>query len=292
MSPFTEEYPWMTETRFMGPARVLEIEESESYIQIQMENAHDDNVVRARKAIAGPLHPGDNVLVMGENPDNLYIIGILELQTENKSSGNRIVLEGGTQAARDGQSISIYSRKKELLFEYNEKNGKTRINLESGDIEFISRNGNISFAAGKDILLNGKTVGITSRSGTVVGNLDSQGNLNSALSMKKDELSLESSAIGVTAKQGELRIDETAFTGKKITANIGLVKLVSDRLETLAQTVMSRAKNVYRTVEELCQLKTGRMRTLVKNTFHLKSKNAMLKSEEDFKVRADKIHLG
>ena len=292
MSPFTEAYPWMTETRYLGPARVLEIEEPGAYIQVQMENVHDNNVARTRKAIAGPLHPGDHVLVMGEDPDHLYIIGILEQQTVNKSSGNRIVLEGGTQAARDGQCLSVYSRKKELLFEYDEKKGKALINLESGDIEFVTRNGSISLAAGKDILLNGQTVGITSRSGTVVGNLDSQGNLNSALSIKKDELSLESTAIGMTAKQGELRIDETAFTGKNFTANIGLVKIISERLETVIQTVMSRAKNVYRTVEELCQIKTGRMRTLVKNTFHLKSKNAMLKSDEDFKVRAEKIHLG
>jgi hypothetical protein len=49
---------------------------------------------------------------------------------------------------------------------------------------------------------------------------------------------------------------------------------------------------MYNTVEQLSQLKTGRMRTLVKSTFHLKAKNSMLKSEEDFKVRAEKIHLG
>jgi len=294
MSQFSETYPWITETRYVGPARVIEIEESGSYINVQLEDDFENKVIRARKAIqsSNQVQPGDSVLVMGEDPDHMYIIGILEEKTVSKSSTDRIFLEGGTQAARNGQSISVYSRKKELLFEYDEKNGKARINLDSGDIEFITRNGNINFAAGKDILLNGQTVGITSRSGTVVGTADSSGKIHSAFSVKEGELSLESPAIGLKAQKVELQINETSFEGKKFTANIGLVKLIIDRMETVVQTVMSRAKNVYRTVEELCQLKTGRMRTLVKNTFHLKSKKSMLKTDEDFKVRAEKIHLG
>ncbi len=292
MSPFTEEYPWMTETRYLGPALVLEIEESGSYIQVQMENVHDNNVARARKAIAGPLHRGDSVLVMGEDPDHLYIIGLLEQEAVNKSSGNSIILEGGTQAARDGQCISVFSRKKELLFEYDEKNGKARINLESGDIEFITRNGNIRFAAGKDILLNGQTIGITSRTGMVMGVLDKLGKLKSALTMKANDLQLNSQEVAIEAQKGNLQINETTITGKKLDANFESSKITTNRLETVAHTIISKAKNIYNTVEQLSQLKTGRMRTLVKNTFYLKSKKSMLKSDEDFKVRADKIHLG
>jgi hypothetical protein len=292
MSPFTENYPWLTDTRYLGPARVLEIQESGSYIQVQLENASDNKVIRARKAIAGQLHPGDSVLVMGEDPDHLYIIGLLEQKGVNTSSGNRIVLDGGTQAARDGQSLKIFSRKKELLFEYDEKNGKAKINLESGDIEFVTRNGNISFAAGKDILLHGQTIGITSRTGMVMGVLDKLGKLKSALTMKANDLQLNSEEVAIEAQKGDLRINETAITGKKLDANFDSSKITTNRLETIAQTIISKAKNMYNTVEQLSQLKTGRMRTLVKNTFHLKAKNSMLKSDEDFKVRAEKIHLG
>ena len=67
---------------------------------------------------------------------------------------------------------------------------------------------------------------------------------------------------------------------------------IVDRLETLAGTVVEKAKNAYRTVERLAQLKTGRMRTLVDETYQFKSKKAFLKSEDDFKIKGDKIHLG
>jgi len=65
-----------------------------------------------------------------------------------------------------------------------------------------------------------------------------------------------------------------------------------ERFETLAETVIQKAKNVYRTVERLTQLRTARLRTLVDETYQLKSRNAFVKTEEDFKVRADHIYLG
>ncbi len=292
MSELTENYPWMTQTRYMGPALVLEVEESGSYIHLQLENDFENKEIRARKAISENVNPGDTVLIMGDDPDQIYIIGILEQRTVKESSTNRILLEGGTHATQAGQSLKVFSRKKELLFEYDEKNGKAIINMESGDIEFITHNGNINFAAGKDILLNGKTVGITSRAGTVIGSTNSEGEINTSVSVNNGELSLESQTFEVKAQKGELTIEDSTYTGKKMNANIGFVKFITDRIETSAKTIKSKAKNVYRTVEELYQMKSGRMRTIVKNTFHMKSKKSMLKSDEDFKIRAEKIHLG
>ncbi len=67
---------------------------------------------------------------------------------------------------------------------------------------------------------------------------------------------------------------------------------IVQRLETLAETLVEKARNAYRTVEQLAQLRTGRLRTLVDQTFQLKSRKAFLKSEEDFKIKGEKIHLG
>jgi len=67
---------------------------------------------------------------------------------------------------------------------------------------------------------------------------------------------------------------------------------VVDRMETLTGTLVEKARNAYRTVEQLSQLRTGRMRTLVDQTFHLRSRKAFLKSDEDFKIKGEKIHLG
>ncbi len=292
MSELTENYPWMTDTRYMGPAHVLDVDESGSYIYVQLENDFEDHEIRARKAISCQLYSGDKVLVMGEDPDHTYIIGVLEQKAVEEPAVNRIILDDGTQAAGEGHSVKVYSRKKELLFEYDEKTGKARVNLESGDMEFVTRNGNINFVAGKDILLNGQTVGITSRTGIVMGVLDKLGKLKSALIIKSNNIQMNSPEVSIEAQKGDIEISETTITSKNLTANIDTSKLTINRMETVVQTIISKAKNIYSTVEQLSQLKTGRMRTLVENTFHLRSKKTMLKSEDDFKVRAEKIHLG
>jgi len=82
------------------------------------------------------------------------------------------------------------------------------------------------------------------------------------------------------------------MNSRKLTAHVGYAKLVFNRLETFADTIVEQAKNVYRTVSQLTQLRTGRMRTLVDETYQFKANKAFMKSEEDFKIKGEKIYLG
>ena len=60
----------------------------------------------------------------------------------------------------------------------------------------------------------------------------------------------------------------------------------------MAESMIEKARNVYRTVEQLSQLKAGRVRTLVASTFFFRTRKAFIHSEEDYKIKAEKIHLG
>jgi hypothetical protein len=105
-------------------------------------------------------------------------------------------------------------------------------------------------------------------------------------------MELKSVQLNIAARKAELQLDETQLEGKKLTGSIKSVKLAMKRCETLAETVIAKAKNVYRTVEELSQLKTGRLRNLVSRTYQLRSKTTLMKAEEDFNIDGEKINLG
>ena len=60
----------------------------------------------------------------------------------------------------------------------------------------------------------------------------------------------------------------------------------------VVETLIERASNSYRTVEELSQVTAGRMRALVSGLYQVRSKTANLRSEEVFKIDGEKIHLG
>ena len=298
MSNIAENYPWMIETRYLGPAQVLGRDDTGNRVRLRLKGALEDAESWATVAINGSadLNPGDTALVIGEDLNDLYIIGILNQKQIKTSPAKKITLQGGTCAEvtemPGTQTLQVRSKKQELLFEYDEKNGKARVNLDSGDLEFATKNGNIAFVSGRDILLNGDSVGITSRSGIVMGMMDAFGKIRSSITLKPDKMRLSSPNVGINAQCGEIKIDETVYSGKKFSAKVEFSKLVIGRMETVARTVIQKAKNVYETVEQLSQLKTGRLRTLVQSTYHLKSKKSFLKSEQDFKVRAEKIHLG
>jgi hypothetical protein len=73
---------------------------------------------------------------------------------------------------------------------------------------------------------------------------------------------------------------------------MGHVRLVAEKLETVAGSIMEKAKNVYRSTENLSQHRAGRIRMLIDSSFHLKSRTSVLKSSESVKVDAENINLG
>jgi hypothetical protein len=265
MSNLAEKYPWMQETRYLGKARVVQTDEKSGRTMVRLSGTAVNAEVWALMAIASQqrLTPGDTVLVAGEDFDEMYIIGLLKTSTHLPET---ITLSGGTSAEASGkpgeQKMKVFSAKQELLFEYDEAKGKARVNMPTGDLEFVTEKGDISFRSGRNISFHGNHV-----------------------VMKTHE-------IGVSAQKGDLRIEETVYTGRKLLGNIRHAKLIAERLETVAQTMIEKAQNLFQSVDELCQLKAGRMRTLVKKTFHFKSNKAFVKAEEDYKIRAGKIHLG
>ena len=115
------------------------------------------------------------------------------------------------------------------------------------------------------------------------------------VNVARGDLELGTEDGDITLKSaGTVRIDGASIelTGRTLEVRTTHARWIVDRLETVAGTLVEKAKNAYRTVEQLAQLKTGRMRTLVDETYQFKSKRAFLKAEEDFKIKGEQIHLG
>lgn len=114
---------------------------------------------------------------------------------------------------------------------------------------------------------------------------------------KKSSVHIQKGDLEFIAQDG--RIDFTASKGIRFFSEHPIefssnesIRLVAGKIETIVETILEKAKNVYRAVEKLTQLKTGRMRTLVDGTSHLVTRKAFYKAEEEFKIKGDKIHLG
>ena len=65
-----------------------------------------------------------------------------------------------------------------------------------------------------------------------------------------------------------------------------------DVLETAAGRVVERARETYREVEELAQLRAGRVRQVAEKTYHVMGARTLFKARRDVKIKGDTIHLG
>jgi hypothetical protein len=242
------------------------------------------------------LASGDEVLTMVDGRGRIYVVGVLSCRQEAKPPIARVELEDGSyaeidHASADG-SLKLYSKANELLVDYRSRTGTVRVNVAAGNLEFSTANGSIAFHSAKDILMDGHHVAVNARNDLRVGVEAPTGSGGPVLSMKTGRMLLASPALEMSAQRATLFLQEAQIAGKKLLGRIGSVHLIARKFESVADTVMARAKNVYRTVSELSQLKAGRQRVLIEKTSHLKARQTILKSEGDFKVKAEKIHLG
>lgn len=103
---------------------------------------------------------------------------------------------------------------------------------------------------------------------------------------------VEGARIEAAARDAEVTLDRGTLRARRWETVAALAVQTVDVLETRASRVVTRAKNLYQQVEELAQTQAGRVRVVADGALHLHARRALVKAEEDVKVRGEKIHLG
>jgi hypothetical protein len=277
------------------PAVVKGKSDSKGVMPVVLQSGHES---QARIALYPQprLAPGDEVLILQDRNGGSYIVGILSCRSDPTTATKNIRLADGSKVlidrSNDQESLKLFSEKNELLIDYQTHSGVMKVNAASGSLEFTAPEGDITFRSAGEIQLDGEHVAVKARSDLDVGIQDSSGGPGPALRMQRYSMKLAAPVFDLTAQRTKLFLEETYIAGRKLLGKISGVQLVSRKIESVADTVTAKAKNVYRTISELSQLKAGRQRTLVEKTSHMKARKTILKSEKDFKVKAEKIHLG
>jgi hypothetical protein len=87
------------------------------------------------------------------------------------------------------------------------------------------------------------------------------------------------------------RVGDATIEGRSLSTTFVRVRAVVGVIETRAERVLERAKNVYREVEELSQTRAGRLRLVAEKTLHILGQRTLIKAKEDVKVKGDKVYL-
>lgn len=305
-----------------GRARVLDVDPESGRVQVMM-GADPSEMGEAgpRSAWATPAAPqaggfgwGDTVLVAGSSLDDLFIMAMIEpapssrvdcvdrAESADRSSGEgtdveALHLDSGAHAevvkAPGAESIRVFSEDGALLFEYDAQTRASRVDLPGDDVEFVARRGQIRFVAEKGIGFFSKApIEMMSAKGLKLAAANAVEKTCSLLELGTRKIELKGEDFVASARRAELDIEKAEVRGRRFTTTVDKLKVIAKRSESIAETVVERAKNAYRTVSELNQLDAGRFRTRVKDLYQLRSKNAVVNARESVAIDAEKINLG
>ena len=250
-----------TDTRIFGAAHVVARGTAPRTLEITIDGA----AATARIACPGTMPPaGGEVLVAGESHEALFVIGVL------------------TDCEPDGS----------LLFEYDAERKATRVHMPEGDLDLVAPQGGIRIQARDGMLLDASAVEIRGRRGvalTVGGMLEK---VRTRFALSRRAAGLTADRLTMKADRAELEFDRTEIRGERAESDIKNVRVNGERFERTFDTVITNAKNAYESVEELSQQLVGRLRTIVRDAWHVRSKRTLLRSDENTQIDGKKIDIG
>ena len=290
MLPFLD-----TAERAICRAEVVCSEPSSSRVVVQREGEFGAEEIPAIVALPIPirLSRGDEVLVANGGEES-FVIGVVsssELETQRAAQKPESIQRGGAYAALEGEEIRVYSRRDELLFAYDPKAETARLHVAVGDLE-LSAARDIRLEAGRAVRVGARNVELSSLEGVRCRVAAAAGALRSVFGVSSRGVQIEGEALDVRSSHANVNIDEQRYRGRRVDADVGMVRVVAKKTEHVVRTIIEKAVAVYRSAEDLTQTKTGRLKTLVRETFHLRSRRTRMKSEKDVKIDGEQIHLG
>lgn len=95
--------------------------------------------------------------------------------------------------------------------------------------------------------------------------------------------------IGVLDRAGDLRIrvpsGRLVLEGESVEIRAGVLHLLAERM-------FQKARELYQWVAGVLQIRSGRMRTLVDSSYHVKAQRTYVKGEAEVNINGDSINLG
>lgn len=219
---------------------------------------------------------GDEVVVL---PSSDGPVAIALLRSPDVT---RHALTDGTRISTDASNIAVERADGTPLFRYAAEAGRGQVTLAAEAIQLSATAGDLCFQAAGAIRMRGRALALESAMPGAEARLELTPR---SARLSGDALALEGRTFTLDASEAELQGGELRGRFKRAVVTL-------ERLDAVADVVVSRARNVYQSVQELLQQQAGSLRTLVTGAAQLRAREVMQRAEEAYKIRAEKIHLG
>lgn len=105
-------------------------------------------------------------------------------------------------------------------------------------------------------------------------------------------VSMTGAGINMRAQLGSIAIAELGFVGRLLRADVRKVALLAQEVDSVLTRLSTRAKRVFKFVEELDQTRAGTVDMRAENLLGMRGENALICARALAKVDGEQIHLG
>jgi len=108
----------------------------------------------------------------------------------------------------------------------------------------------------------------------------------------EQEISLIGGRATIHAPETAISSERLAIFSNAVQAEVGVVKVVAEALDSIADRIFQKAKRVYRVVTEQDHLRAESIDHVAKGTMTMRAENTIMTAKELVKVDSEQIHLG
>jgi hypothetical protein len=218
---------------------------------------------------------GDEVVVLQTDGQSLVIASLARRPVALR-------LRNGAEArlVAQGTALELKSSQGAVLFRYEASEQGSHLHIEADRLSLASLRGDLELSSAANVTVQGQRVSLRGGATDAVAVLSADG-----VELRGRKLHLQS-------EDAHYEATRSLFRSAQVRAELGDVHVRVERLETVAQQVVQYARNLYQRVEEVAQQRAGTLRMLIDQTWQVRAKRALTRTQETFKVRAETIHLG
>ena len=176
-------------------------------------------------------------------------------------SSPRLVAADGGRAELSGEGIDFFDPDGRLLVRY--ENGALEIAPRDGDLRLRAPAGRVQIESGEDIELTARGC-----------------------------LKLRGATMDLRAQQARGTFAKLDLIAAAVRASATTIETQARKIETTAERVRVVAKDVAQEVAGLLDSRAGRVRSIVRGAFSLRTKTVNMKSEEDTAIDGRRVLLG
>jgi len=199
-----------------------------------------------------------------------------------------LVTPGGASARLHDDALELRDEAGRLVVRFVD--GRLEIGPENGDLVLCAPRGRVAIKSALDVEIEaGRDIRhrAARRVDTAVGNQKEP-----ALRVEPTRLTVQTRDVLVQARTARLATRSAEVLSQVLSTTAGHIVQRAKRYDLTAERTMHRARDAFCEVTDLAEQRIGRARTMIRDTFSLKSKRTVMESSEDTAIDGKRILLG